>query len=166
MQAEERGHQRGVGVLHVLRAAAVEVAVLLDELKRIGMPVGAQRLDHVDVAEKEDGLFLRGLGGANADDQVLLVRVGAEQLHVFGRKAGIEEALLHGLGAGGHAALRSVGGVDLDELLENVAGFGAVAARGRGDAGLGARCNCAVRKGRRMRQREKTRTALEHERIV
>ncbi len=58
MQTQKGGDQRGVGLLHVLRAAAVEVAVLLDELEGIGVPVGGQSLDHVDVAEKEDR-FLR-----------------------------------------------------------------------------------------------------------
>ncbi len=54
-----------------------------------------------------------------------LLCVGTEQMHVVWREAGIEKALLHGLGCGGHAALRSVGGVGLDELLEDVAGFSA-----------------------------------------
>ena len=59
VQAQEGGDQGGVGVLHVLGAAPVEVAVLLDKLKRIGVPVGAQGLDHVHVAEEEHGLLRR-----------------------------------------------------------------------------------------------------------
>ena len=96
MQAQKGGDERGVGVLHVLRAAAVVVAVLLDELKRIGVPVGAQSLDHVDVAEKEHRLFSGLACRMNANDEILLAWIGAEQVHVFGREAGIEKALLHG----------------------------------------------------------------------
>ena len=52
-------------------------------------------------------------------------------MHVFGRKARVEKTLLHGRGRRGHVALGRVGGVDLDELLEDLAGLGAVC-RGRG----------------------------------
>ena len=126
MQAQESGDQRGVGVLHVLRAAAVVVAVLLDELEGIGVPVGAQSLHHVNVAEEEHRLFRGRACGADADHEVLLVRVGAEQVHIVGRESGVEKALLHGVGCGGHVALGRVGGVDLDELLEDGAGLGAI----------------------------------------
>ncbi len=57
MQAQKGSHQRGVGVLHVLRAAPVVVAVLLDKLEGIGGPVGGQGLDDIHVAEKEDWLL-------------------------------------------------------------------------------------------------------------
>ena len=59
----------------------------------------------------------------NADYEILLVVVGTEKVHVFRREARVEKALLHRLGGCGDTALGSVGGVDLDELLEDFAGF-------------------------------------------
>ena len=59
----------------------------------------------------------------DADDQVLLAVVGAEELYVLRGETGIEEALLHGCRAGGDVAERGVGSVDLDELLEDGDGF-------------------------------------------
>ncbi len=93
------------------------------------LPVGWKSLDDVHVAEKEHGLLRGGVSRAHAHDEILLVGVRTEQVYVLWREACIEEALLHRHGPGGHAALRRVGGVDFDELLENVAGFGAI--RGR-----------------------------------
>ncbi len=119
MQAQESLHQRGVGVLHVLRATAVEIAVLLDELKRVGGPIGAQSLDHVYVAKKKDGLFCRRSGSAEADYEILLALIGPEQANVLGRETSVEEAPLHGRGRGGDIALRRVSGVDLDEFFED-----------------------------------------------
>ena len=48
VQAQKCGDQRGVGVFHVLGAAPIEVAALLHELERIGVPVGAQSLHDID----------------------------------------------------------------------------------------------------------------------
>ena len=121
LQAEEGLDQDGVGLLHVLGAAAVEVAVFLgDELEGIGGPVVAARFDDVEMADEQDGLL--AACAVVAHDEVLLAVVGAEQLHVRGGKAGVEETLLHGFGRGGDAADR-VGGVDLDELAEDIDGF-------------------------------------------
>ena len=52
---------------------------------------------------------------------------GPEHLHVAAGKSGIAEPLRHGLRGGGDAAHR-IGGVDLDQLFENVVGklFGGV----------------------------------------
>ena len=55
------------------------------------------------------------------------LRGSGPRMHVFRREAGITEALLHGRGTGGDIALRRVCSVDLDELLEDGACFGAVA---------------------------------------
>ena len=130
VKAQEGEDQRGVGVLHVLRAAAVEVAVLLDKLKGIGVPVGGERLDHVDVAEEEDGLFRRwarrrgcGRQGSACSDRD---RAGARRR---GAKPASRKRFCMAFGRCGHAAFGRVGGVDFDELLEDVAGFGAF--RGR-----------------------------------
>ena len=137
MEAEKGSHDGRVGILHVLRAAAIVVAALLNKLEGIGVPVGAEGLDHVHVAEEEDR-FLGWLArGAKADDEVLLARIGTQQVNVFGRKAGVEEALLHGGAAGGDVALRGVSGVDLDELLEDLAGLGTIFRRSGNDAVLG-----------------------------
>ena len=73
-------------------------------------------------------------GGAKADDQIFLAGVGAEQVDVFRGKAGVEKALLHGRRAGGDIAQRRIGGVDLDELLEDGAGKGAILRRCGGQA--------------------------------
>ena len=43
------------------------------------------------MAEEEDGLLRGGRGSPDSDNEVLLVGVGAEQVNVVGRKAGIEE---------------------------------------------------------------------------
>src|SRR5579863_1979464 len=114
MKAQEGRDQRGIRVFHVLGAAAVEIAAFLDELEGVSMPVGRERLNHIHVAEKQDGFFGGRLGGANSDDQVLLARVRTEKVDVVGGEASGEKALLHRFGAGGDAALWRVGGVDLD----------------------------------------------------
>src|SRR5207248_899186 len=49
LHPQQRRRHDGIAILHILRAAAVEVAVLLDELEGIGAPVLAPRLDHVEV---------------------------------------------------------------------------------------------------------------------
>ena len=119
MQTQKRRHQRGVGVLHVLRAAAVEITVLLNELKRIGGPIGAQGLHYVYVAEEENGLFGWGSGSAKADNEILFAVIRAEEMNVLGRESSVEEEALHRGGRSGDIALRRVCSVDLDELLED-----------------------------------------------
>ena len=60
--------QDGVAVLHVLGAAAVEVAVLFDEFEWIGGPVLAESFDDIQVAEEQDGFALaRFREGARRD---------------------------------------------------------------------------------------------------
>ena len=137
MQAQESRHQRGIGLLHVLRAATIEVAVLFNELKRIGMPIGAQGLHHIDVAEKEYGLLSRRTGSAVADNEIHLARIRPDQMHVVCRESCIKKALLHGLRGGRHVALGRVGGVDFDELLEDLACFCAFGGRSGGQRTLG-----------------------------
>ena len=74
-------------------------------------------------------------GTVKAGDEIAFAIVGAEDLDVGGRKAGVEQTLGHGFGGDGGAA-DGVGGVDLDELLEDVVGelFGPFI-----EAGLGQR---------------------------
>src|SRR5580658_4891171 len=109
MQAQKSLNQRGVGVLHVLRAAAVKVAVFLDKLERIGRPVRAQGLHHVNVAKKEDRLFSRRALGAIADNKVHLVCIGTDEMHVSFRESRIEKAHLERRGRGGYVTLRRGG---------------------------------------------------------
>ena len=119
MQAQESFDQRGVGVLHVLRATPVDIAVLLNELKGIGGPIGAQRLHHVYVAEEKNGLVGGRSGSAEADNEILFAFIRAEEMDVFGRKSCIEEEAFHGRSCAGYIALRRVRCVDFDELLED-----------------------------------------------
>ena len=119
LKADERGAHDGVAVFHVLGATAVEVSVFLNELKGIGGPVFAAGLDHVEVTDKQDGLVLSG--AVQARDHVLLAVVGANDLDVTGGEPGVAETLRHRLGGGGHIADR-IGGIDFDQLLEDVVG--------------------------------------------
>ncbi len=79
VQAQERGHKGGVGVLHVLRAAAVEVAALFQRAARDRCAGRRRRrLDHVHMARGANRLLRRRLGGGvQADDQVLLAAIRA-----------------------------------------------------------------------------------------
>ena len=119
MQTQKRRHQRGVGVLHVLRATAVKITVLLNELKRIGGPIGAQSLHHVHVAEEKNGLFGRRSGSAETDNEILFALVGPQQVNILRRESRVKEEALHRGCRSGDIALRRVRSVDFDELLED-----------------------------------------------
>ena len=56
---QRRDHDR-VAVFHVLGAAAVVVAVLLHELKRVGGPVFAAGFDYVEMSDQKKRLVLAG----------------------------------------------------------------------------------------------------------
>ena len=118
-QADEIGNGDGVAVLHVLRAAAVVVAVLLDELKGVRAPILLARLHHVEMADDQDGLELGPGPAPVARHHVPLAIVRSENHHVRGRKARVAEALRHRLRGHRRASAR-IHGVDLDQLLENV----------------------------------------------
>jgi hypothetical protein len=116
--AQQRRHHDGDAVLHVLRAAAVEVAVLLQEHERIDRPVLAQRFDDVEMTDQQHRtLATRAL---EARDEVLLAPAGTDHLHIFSREAAIAQPLRHGFSGRSRAQAR-LGGLDLDELLEQVA---------------------------------------------
>ncbi len=51
LETNEVGDQDRVVVLHVLGAAAVEVAVALDQLEGVGVPLGLGRFDDVEMAD-------------------------------------------------------------------------------------------------------------------
>ncbi len=102
LEANQRGDEDGVAAFHVLRAAAVEVAVLLDEFEGVDGPVFAAGFDHVQVPDEEDGLLRAG--AAKARDHVAFALVGAEHVHVGGGEARVAQALGHRFGGHGGAA--------------------------------------------------------------
>src|ERR1035437_6290081 len=58
LYADPRGRPGGVRIFHVARAAAVVIAVLLDELKWVRRPILAPRFHHVEMADQQDWLVL------------------------------------------------------------------------------------------------------------
>src|SRR5262249_62351872 len=48
LQAQERRGHDGIAALHIEHATAIEVAVLLGEMKGVGAPVLAPRLHHIE----------------------------------------------------------------------------------------------------------------------
>ena len=116
LHADEGRHHDGVAVLHILRAAPVEVAVLFDELERIGRPVLAPRLHHVEVPDQQYRLVLTRT--AKPHHHVFLAGVRPENGDVAVRKTGGPQPLCHRF-RGRRDVTDGVGGVDLDELLEN-----------------------------------------------
>ena len=118
LKANECGHQDGVTLLHVLGATPVEVAVLLDKLKWIGGPIRAQRLNYVEVTDKEN--WLSPARPMNARYHVALAFIGAEDEDIFFGKPGVQQTLRHGF-CGNCRIAHGIGGVDFDELLEDIA---------------------------------------------
>ena len=130
VKADQSGEEQGVAGFHIVGAAAVEVSVLFDELEGIGGPVFAAGLDDIEVANEQDGLRLAG--AVEAHDEIFLFVVGTgddESLSANRLRAGVG----HGFRGGGDVA-DGVGGVDFDQLLEDVVsqffGFGRVAGVG------------------------------------
>ena len=129
--ADQVGHEdRGHGLV-VHRAARVEVAVFLDQLEGIALPVLALRLDHVEVGQQEQRL-LRAAALEPRHQVALLRRAGRDDdPHVgLGEAAGPEPGRHRARGRGGVAD--RIGGVDLDQLLVDLAQEGLV---GRGGTG-------------------------------
>ena len=96
---EDRGHR-----LVVAGAAPVEVAVLLHQRERVGGPVLAARLDHVEVGQQQQRLARPR--PPEARHQVALARRRRQHLDVVGREAGRAQAGRHGLGGPGVVADR------------------------------------------------------------
>ena len=91
LEADEGGDENGIALLHVLRAAAVVVAVFFDELEGIGGPVFTARFHDIEMTDEENRLLLAR--SVQADDEVLLAVVRAAEEHIFLREAGVEKTL-------------------------------------------------------------------------
>src|SRR6266404_4043579 len=101
-QADKTGDQQGVAGLHVFRAAAVEIAVLLKKNKRIDGPVLAACFHYIQVSDEQDRLARAAAVIAN--DQILFVFAWARDLYVFFFESSFTQSLCHGLGGAGHIA--------------------------------------------------------------
>ena len=71
------------------------------------------------MADEEDGARLRR--AAQANHQVALARDGGQHLDIAGGKSGGAEAGGHGFG-GARVVARGIGGIDFDQLFEDLAG--------------------------------------------
>src|SRR5207302_8465610 len=116
-QAHAIGNQDVVALLQVFRAAAVEVAVFLDEFEGIGAPVRSERLDDIKMPDEE--YVLAFSGSAKTRHEVVFAFARPGYLDIPRLEAPVAQTLGHRFGGGGHVA-NGVGGVDLNELLENV----------------------------------------------
>src|SRR5579863_7085358 len=93
LQPHKGGDQDGVIALHVLRAAAVKITVLLAEFERVEGPIRTQRFDYVEVAEEQDRR--EGVFAAITDDQVAFARRRCENVDVTFRKSRGAESSSH-----------------------------------------------------------------------
>src|SRR5207244_10965608 len=113
---QSRGHD-GVAIFHVLRAAAVEVTVFLNELKGVGGPVFAAGFDDIEVADEKNRFMLSA--AMQADDQVFLTIIWTEDAEIAFGESGIAKALRHCFRRGSHAA-DGVRRIDFDALFEDI----------------------------------------------
>ena len=118
LQANKSGDQKRVAVLDISSAAAVKVSVLLNELERIHGPIRAARFDHIQMADEQQRLFRAR--AVNARHHVAFAVVRSQDLDIARRKTGIKQALGHRL-RGNRGVANGIGGVDFNQLLENVA---------------------------------------------
>ena len=119
--------------LVVARAAAIEPAVLLEKGERIERPVLALRLDDVEVREEQQRP--PRAGAVIADDEVVLARIGAEEVDVGVRKSRRPQPRGHRLGRFRHVSCGRVGRVDLDELFVDLTRARVVRSGLRGERG-------------------------------
>ena len=119
LQTDQGLRERGVAILHVDRAAAVEPAVLVREYERVDGPVLWVGFHDIEMTQKQNRFS--GMPAAVSDDEVAFRRVifGGEKCHVSRRESRAEHPFLNGLGCrGGTVSMR---GVDLDQSLQHVA---------------------------------------------
>ena len=117
LKADQRGEHNGIAALHILRAAAVIEAVLLDEAEGISSPVLAMSFHYIEVADEQQGFIFPC--SAQPNDEILLAVVRAKNLHIGLGKTGIAKALRHGLGCRSHVSHR-VRGIDFDQLFKSI----------------------------------------------
>ena len=110
-----------IGLLHILRAAAIEVPILLDQLKWIGRPIGSLRFNHVDVPNDQDRSKRRAGAPAIPCNHIALALVGPKHDDIGSRKASLQQPFSHSL-CGNCGAPHRVGRINLDKLLKNVVG--------------------------------------------
>src|SRR5262249_28977933 len=103
-------YKYGIALLDVRGATTVEEAVDLIEFEWVHGPVFAQRLDYVQMAEKQNWLALSA--PMQAHHEILLVGQRPDDLDIFGSKAGGAKAGGHGLSSRGDIANRRVCCVD------------------------------------------------------
>ena len=121
-QADECRHERRRPAFLILRAAAVEVAVLLVEHERVHRPVFTLRRDDIEMGDEQDRLA-RALATITNDQVAFglgLFLAAADNLDVHLGEARGQEPHRHPLGSDGRAPgrMRRVG---LDQLLEDFA---------------------------------------------
>src|SRR5579872_5570701 len=85
LHANEVGDEDRVSLLHIVGAAPVEVAILLNKFKGIGRPVLAPRFDDVKMANEQDRLVLPS--PMNARDKILFSIVWPINDDVVGGKS-------------------------------------------------------------------------------
>ena len=90
-QTNERRDHDGVGRFHVLRAAAVEISVAFEKMKRIDRPFVAPRFDHIEMADQKD--WAARAGAAQSRHQVSFARIRAQHLRIARGKPGVAQAL-------------------------------------------------------------------------
>ena len=115
--------------LDVARSAAVEEAVAFRELVRIERPVGAKRLDDIEMCNEENRLQCLRRSLHAHDDVRILVAGRAEHVDIGGGESGVEKALGNRV-SGRRGAPLLVRRLDLDQLLKDRARLGLVGGEG------------------------------------
>ncbi len=118
-QSDQVGDEDGRAVLDVLCAAPVEEAITLVEGERIDRPVLSTRLNDVEMREQQQRTL--GARAAESGDEVGLLGRRAEHVDVGNRESCILQTPGERFG-GGSCGPVLVGRVELDQLLEDVAG--------------------------------------------
>ena len=117
--ADEIGDEGRRHVFVIAAATGIKIAVLLDQLERIGRPVLAAGGNHVDMSDQQDR-FARA-GAPEARDEIALTRRRREGVNVGFGEAASTQPRRHGFGRLGGVA-RCCHRVDLDEFLVDVEG--------------------------------------------